>query len=564
MKTRVKGMTPEAAIVATSVLMVAVVAGASHFADNGMGIAVGMAFGFALLGLSCLRMSRTSKPLLGLSLIGQAIAMTAAFSGHAWQIDSHMSFFAFLAVLVSLRDVPTIVVATVAIALHHLSLTFWLPALVYPSTDLLLNFERTVFHAIIVLAESGVLIVSIRVINELWVENDRRMADRARVQAEAERARDDALGAKAEADQNRASAEVAQRTAEKALLEVRTQKDEADAANQRALDEEANKKEVSAAHQRELQQVISALGSGLKALANKQLDVRLTTPFPAKYDDLRESLNSTADALHRALQQVAGEAHQMLDESTSIETGLRDLADIVGRHVAHVEKASHDMKEVAAGVHDAATNASEMSANALSAKESAERSGEVVERASAAMAEIDKSASEINTIISVIEQIAFQTNLLALNAGVEAARAGDAGRGFAVVASEVRALARRSSEAASDISDLINNSQAQVKNGVQYVAETVNTLATVKEAVLQVSAGIHELSATARQQANAIGDINGSIQEIESSTRANASSMDTIAKAAGDLTRVAGDVMQLAGEFTRETAGTRARKPAAA
>ncbi len=68
----------------------------------------------------------------------------------------------------------------------------------------------------------------------------------------------------------------------------------------------------------------------------------------------------------------------------------------------------------------------------------------------------------LTPIIRVITMIATQTNLLALNAEIEAAHAGDAGRCFAVVANEVRELAKRSTEAATDIGEKLNATAAKV------------------------------------------------------------------------------------------------------
>jgi methyl-accepting chemotaxis protein len=89
------------------------------------------------------------------ALMGGVAVLAFELSGHPWQIDVHMYFFAALALLVAYCDYRPIVIGTIAVALHHLILNFLLPAAIFPGgTDL----GRVVLHAVILVMEAAVLV----------------------------------------------------------------------------------------------------------------------------------------------------------------------------------------------------------------------------------------------------------------------------------------------------------------------------------------------------------------------------------------------------------------------
>jgi methyl-accepting chemotaxis protein len=165
------------------------------------------------------------------------------------------------------------------------------------------------------------------------------------------------------------------------------------------------------------------------------------------------------------------------------------------------------------------------------------------------MGAIEKSSQQITHIIGVIDEIAFQTNLLALNAGVEAARAGDAGRGFAVVASEVRALAQRSAEAAKEIKGLISTSTAQVSQGVVLVGETGKSLERIMTQVVEINSVVAEIAAGAKEQANAIEEVNATINQMDQVTQQNAAMAQQSTAASRSLREEAERLAVLIDEF---------------
>lgn len=75
-----------------------------------------------------------------------------------------------------------------------------------------------------------------------------------------------------------------------------------------------------------------------------------------------------------------------------------------------------------------------------------------------------QSLMRIDEMASQILDITSQTNLLSLNASIEAARAGEAGRGFAVVAGEIGNLAASSSETATEIQGICNETKDNISH----------------------------------------------------------------------------------------------------
>jgi hypothetical protein len=105
--------------------------------------------------------------------------------------------------------------------------------------------------------------------------------------------------------------------------------------------------------------------------------------------------------------------------------------------------------------------------------ESTSKGTVIVKSLNESMENINASMEKTTAIIKAIDEIAFQTNILAVNASVEAARAGQAGAGFAVVADEVRRLALRTTSAARETADILDQSKKLVSGGLK-VTERVN------------------------------------------------------------------------------------------
>jgi methyl-accepting chemotaxis protein len=151
------------------------------------------------------------------------------------------------------------------------------------------------------------------------------------------------------------------------------------------------------------------------------------------------------------------------------------------------------------------------------------------------MTQIEDDSDKIGQIIKTIDEIAFQTNLLALNAAVEAARAGEAGAGFAVVADEVRNLAMRSTEAAKNTQELLNNTII----GVSKASNSIKTINTDFDDIVESATSIGEktfaITEASKDQSTQIEQISTSASEINISIQGVSASAEEASATSSEL-----------------------------
>ena len=450
------------------------------------------------------------RALTGVALMAQVSMLVAAMSGHGWQIDMHMAYFAALALLVIYCDWIVIAAAAATVAVHHLGLSYLLPAAVFPGSA---SLGRVVVHAVILIVEAVILIGVTSSVNAMF-----RIADDARAKAEA------ALAAANDANQ---AADLARHSEESGRAEFA---------------------DIQAKAEQRRADAVAALAKELSRLAAGDLTARIEADFDSDYAQIKIDFNEAVDSLRTAMAAISVASEGMRGGSDEISKASDNLSRRTEQQAASLEETAAALDQITVTVKQGAEGAKQASSIVSSARSDAERSGEVVRNAVTAMGEIKRSSEQITQIIGVIDEIAFQTNLLALNAGVEAARAGESGRGFAVVAQEVRALAQRSAEAAKQIKSLIASSGQQVERGVDLVGDTGEALVGIVAKVAEIDTLVSAIAVSSQEQATSLSQVNVAVNQMDQVTQQNAAMVEQSTAASHSL---AHEAVTLAGLIDR-------------
>lgn len=144
--------------------------------------------------------------------------------------------------------------------------------------------------------------------------------------------------------------------------------------------------------------------------------------------------------------------------------------------------------------------------------------GTLAEQLNRAVAELRQSSGQMQAALETVGRIAEHTGLLAINASIEAARAGERGRAFSVVVEEVKALAERTGESTTLISERMDEIHSSISRVEAITHETAAEEAARTGSVETVNTGVRAMAESAGTQLESVASVRSMGDQVNSLT----------------------------------------------
>ncbi|MCT4620990.1 MAG: HAMP domain-containing methyl-accepting chemotaxis protein [Marinisporobacter sp.] len=354
-----------------------------------------------------------------------------------------------------------------------------------------------------------------------------------------------------------------------------------------------------------VRKTIGQIEGAIKSIAANDLNINFASVTADEIGSMGRHLHIMKENLRQLIQHIASNANNLSassqqmaassEESNSMAEQVTQIMEKLSKgaedEVVFVEQTTQTIQDMALNIEKVAKSAQTTNEVGKNAEKAVENGKQSVDKAIQKMSHVQdvmkesvqatevlrNNSKEIGNIVQVITGIAEQTNLLALNAAIEAARAGELGKGFAVVAEEVRKLAEQSSNAAGQITELIDEVQKgtivavdlmqkganAVEEGSKTVIDTQSAFDEIHEAINGIVKDIEEVSVMSQQMAAGSEQIVGTMnnvsrlteesatntQQVFSSTEEQMAAIEEIASNAQNLAQIAQSLQQQIGQF---------------